>query len=109
RDRQAPFQDQVPAGGLRTHGAGFHAAAVAAHGGGARWTSCPQAKLPPPYRAAGPGRGDRGDDGRNRRPPGETVPLPPRRSRRTRHRRDEITPDPRLTSIILTVRICLLY
>ena len=64
RHRAPARQDQVPAGRVRADAARLHAAAAPAHRRGAGRASPAQAELPPPGRAAGPGRGDR----RDRRP-----------------------------------------
>ena len=59
-----------------------HPVGAAAHGRGAGRRPPAQAELPPPRRAAGPGRGDRRDQRRDRRPPRPPGALPPRSAAR---------------------------
>ena len=60
-----------------------------------------QTKFSPPHRAAGTCRGNRRNQPGYRGKAGQTVPLPPRRLHRTRHRRHETAHLQGLTNLIL--------
>ena len=62
RHRPAARQDQIPAGRVRADAARLHPGPAPARGRGAGRAAAAQAELPPPGRAAGPGRGDRCGD-----------------------------------------------
>jgi ADP-ribose pyrophosphatase YjhB (NUDIX family) len=78
RPRPAARQAEVPPGDLRADAGGLHPLGAAAHGRGDRRRRPAQAELPPGGGAHRPGRRPRPHGRRHRRPPGRTLPLPPR-------------------------------
>ncbi len=78
RHRAPARQIEIPPRRVRIDAGGIHAHRIAAHGGGDFRPASAQAEFPPAGGDHGPGRADRRNVDRDRRPAGRALPLPPR-------------------------------